>query len=175
MFTLTSPFHKTDATQTGMAAILFVLMAATILTALGFQYIGGFLPCKLCLEERVPYYIGTPLLALCFLLSYMRGPSALIRLIFIIVFVVTFYNFGLSIYHAGAEYKFWQGPSDCSTSTLTINSNAATLLDSLNNSRPVSCTDAPFQFLGLSMAGMNAVASLFFALLAFLGAFARKK
>lgn len=175
MFTLTSPFHKTDATQTGLSALLFVLMAATILTALGFQYIGGFLPCKLCLEERIPYYIGTPLLALCFMLSYMRGPGALIRIIFIIVFVLTFYNFALSVYHAGAEYKFWQGPSDCSSTQLSIGSDASTLLSRLNATRPVSCSDAAFQIFGISMAGMNAIASLFFAFFAFLGAFARKK
>lgn len=175
MFKLISPLSKVDTTQTRLSALLFVLMTATILTALGFQYIGHFLPCKLCLDERIAYYICIPLLALCFLLSYMQAPSALIRFIFILIFALTFYNFCLSIYHAGAEYKFWQGPNDCSTSNLIINNNAATLLSNLNNSRPVSCSDAPFYFLGLSMAGMNAIVSLFYAFFAFLGAFITKK
>ena len=39
-------------------------MAATVGTALGFQHIGGYIPCKLCLEQRMPYYVGVPLMAL---------------------------------------------------------------------------------------------------------------
>ena len=39
-------------------------MAATVGTALGFQHLGGYIPCKLCLEQRTPYYVGVPLMAL---------------------------------------------------------------------------------------------------------------
>ncbi|MEP3665226.1 MAG: disulfide bond formation protein B, partial [Roseibium sp.] len=37
---------------------------AAIATAWGFQLVGGFVPCKLCLEQRIPYYAGLPLAAL---------------------------------------------------------------------------------------------------------------
>ena len=49
---------------------LLVAMAATVGTALGFQYIGGYIPCKLCLEERIPYYVGVPLMALAAISSW---------------------------------------------------------------------------------------------------------
>ncbi|HAH66069.1 MAG TPA: disulfide bond formation protein B, partial [Rhizobiales bacterium] len=39
-------------------AIVLVIAAATILTALGFQHLGGYAPCPLCLEERYAYYFA---------------------------------------------------------------------------------------------------------------------
>ena len=44
------------------AAFLTVAMAATVGSALAFQYIGGYIPCKLCYEQRIPYYVGVPLM-----------------------------------------------------------------------------------------------------------------
>ncbi|RUU27092.1 disulfide bond formation protein B, partial [Mesorhizobium sp. M6A.T.Ca.TU.002.02.2.1] len=38
------------------ALFLAVAMAATVGSALAFQYLGGYIPCKLCLEQRTPYY-----------------------------------------------------------------------------------------------------------------------
>ena len=48
-------------------------MAATVGTALGFEHIGGYIPCKLCLEQRTPYYVGVPLMALAALASSCTG------------------------------------------------------------------------------------------------------
>ena len=45
------------------AGFLMLAMAATVGTALGFQHFGGYIPCKLCLEQRIPYYVGVPLMA----------------------------------------------------------------------------------------------------------------
>ena len=41
-------------------------------TALGFQHLGGYIPCKLCLEQRTPYYVGVPLMAVALLSSAAR-------------------------------------------------------------------------------------------------------
>ena len=41
------------------AATLFLALAV-ILTALGTQYIGGYVPCALCLQQRWAYYAGIP-------------------------------------------------------------------------------------------------------------------
>ena len=61
MASLTAP---TGRTQILGAAFLLVAMAATVGTALGFQHIGGYIPCKLCYEQRIPYYAGVPLMTL---------------------------------------------------------------------------------------------------------------
>jgi disulfide bond formation protein DsbB len=61
MIPLTAP---TGRRQTLTAALLALAMAAVVGTALGFQHLGGYIPCKLCLEQRLPYYVGVPLMAL---------------------------------------------------------------------------------------------------------------
>ena len=50
--------------RTVIAGFLAVAMAATVGSALAFQYIGGYIPCKLCYEQRIPYYIGVPVMVL---------------------------------------------------------------------------------------------------------------
>ena len=59
-----------------LALAIFVVAAATILGALGFEHIGGYLPCHLCLMQRTPYYVGVPFAAAtiaCDLPSPRRG------------------------------------------------------------------------------------------------------
>jgi len=148
-----------------LAGFLLLIMGATVLVALGLQHIGGYIPCKLCLEERIPYYSSLPLLVIALLLA-RKLPPFLIRLLFLTVAALMLYNGSLSIYHAGAEWKFWAGPSDCTTAAAIITENALNLLDNLNAARPASCDEASFVFLGLSLAGWNALMSLFCALVA---------
>lgn len=54
------------------SVLLAVGMAAVIGSALGFQYIGGYIPCELCLLQRQPYYYGIPLV----LIGALTAPSA---------------------------------------------------------------------------------------------------
>ncbi|TIS76287.1 MAG: disulfide bond formation protein B, partial [Mesorhizobium sp.] len=61
------------------AVFLAVAMAATVGSALAFQHLGGYIPCKLCLEQRTPYYIGVPLMLLAVLSSALRWPTWLTR------------------------------------------------------------------------------------------------
>src|SRR6185312_6912148 len=93
------------------AAALFLAVVA-ILTALGFQYIGGYVPCMLCLMERYAYYAGIPVLFIALILvsgGYRNTAAAL----FFLVALAFLANTGLGVYHAGAEWKFWPGPATC--------------------------------------------------------------
>ena len=61
---MTSLAAPTTRFQALTAFFLAVAMAATVGGALGFQHIGGYIPCKLCYEQRIPYYVGAPLMLL---------------------------------------------------------------------------------------------------------------
>ncbi|RVD51176.1 disulfide bond formation protein B, partial [Mesorhizobium sp. M8A.F.Ca.ET.023.02.2.1] len=65
----------TGRQRTRAALFLAVAMAATVGSALGFQHIGGYIPCHLCLEQRTPYYIGVPLMVLAVIASMLRAPA----------------------------------------------------------------------------------------------------
>ena len=146
-----------------LALMLTVAMAAVILSALGFQYIGGYVPCALCLLQRWPYYAGVPIAALAVVSSLLNLPPAVTRGLFALATIAMLIGAGLGVYHAGVEWKFWEGPATCSTSVNAVTQNAGSLLDDINTQHGPSCTDATLRVLGLSFAGWNVIASLVLA------------
>ncbi len=152
-----------------VAPVLVLLVGgATILAALGFQHLGGYVPCKLCLQQRWPYYVGLPIAALA-LVAARRGPRSAARAALGLVAAVFLVGAGLGAYHAGVEWGLWAGPSDCGGAGTTIR-DVGDLMRQLQTARVVSCTEAAWRFLGLSMAGWNALVSLGLAALAAAGA-----
>lgn len=151
--------------------IVVVVGAATILGAWGFELIGNFVPCKLCLQERVPYYIGLPV-ALAALLAAMAGARpTVVRTLLLIAALIFAFNVYLGAYHAGAEWALWEGPSDCGATGSGPATSAGDLLDQIDDIRIVSCSEASWRFLFLSFAGWNLVVSLFLVAVAIWGAF----
>lgn len=157
----------------GATGLVLLGGLAVIATAWGFQLIGGYTPCELCLEQRVPYYAGLPLTALALILM-SAGRSGLALLTLLAVAVIFAYGSGLGIYQAGAEWEFWQGPTDCGGGG-GAPTTAANMLQSLQSTRLVSCTEASWRMFGLSFAGWNAVASAGLAALALLAALLLKQ
>jgi len=150
---------------------VFLLGLATILGAWAFQILGGFVPCKLCLEQRIPYYIGLPLVLIAIISDKAGGPSWLTRGALALGGIVFLYGAYLGLYHAGVEWAWWEGPADCGATGLPTGSG--NLLEDLNNIRIVSCTEASWRFpngWGLSFAGWNAVIATILGLAALIGA-----
>ncbi|HEU4987322.1 MAG TPA: disulfide bond formation protein B [Rhizobiaceae bacterium] len=166
--TLNAP---TGRIQTLTAAVVTLGMAIAVGTALGFQHIGGYIPCKLCLEQRVPYYVGIPVMILALASSALKLPPVATRLLLAVGGLMMLWTMGLGIYHSGVEWGWWLGPTDCGAVAAPA-SSAGGVLDQLNTVIPPSCDEAAGRFLGLSFAGWNVVASLILALIAFRGAFA---
>lgn len=164
----------TGRTQTIGAALSAAGMAVTVGTALGFQHIGGFIPCKLCLEQRIPYYVGVPVMLLALVSSVLKLPPLATRGLLLVGALLMTWGIWLGVYHSGVEWGWWPGPTDCGVvdmSTVTGGSNG--VLDAIDTVVPPSCDKAALRILGLSMAGWNAVASLVLAAIAFRAAFAR--
>ncbi|WP_455480561.1 disulfide bond formation protein B [Bartonella sp. B12(2025)] len=149
------------------AFFLAFCLSATIGLALGFEYIGGYLPCDLCLIERFPYYAAIPVLILAGLGAWCSRMSFWLQLLFWCVFVLMAISFVLAVYHAGVEYGFWPGPPGCSAAAIRKTTDVNQLFNQLNSIHPPSCSEASWRFLFLSFAGWNAVASLFFMLISF--------
>ena len=95
--------------------------STVIVTALAFQYIGGYQPCPLCLQQRWAYYAAIPALFVgadsARRASGRIGPAGALLLLISLAFLA---NAALGIYHAGAEWKFWPGPDTAATTT-TVN------------------------------------------------------
>ena len=169
MMIATSTRTTSSATTLASAVLLTVGMAATVGGALGFEHIGGYIPCALCLMQRDPYYYGIPVAAAAALSGFLGGPAWLTRGLLAIAGVMMLVGAGLGVYHAGVEWHFLEGPATCATAAQGVTQNAGDLLSDLNAKTPPSCSDASFRFLGLSFAGWNVIASLILATIAFIG------
>lgn len=157
-----------------MALLATIGMVATVGSALGFEHIGGYIPCALCLMQRNPYYIGIPLGILAVLAFFFRLPSWVGRTLLLAVAVLMIVGAGMGVYHAGVEWQFWEGPASCSISASGTAAGTGDILGQLNQFHGPSCTEATLRVLGLSFAGWNVIASLMLAAVALYGATARR-
>src|ERR1700744_98016 len=101
--------NKLTATQ--IALFLGAVSLCLILGALGFEYIGGYPPCEMCMWQRYPHYaavvvglIGGLLLTMNVLPQNLAKPIALLALLLVTATGL------IGIYHAGVEWHFWAGP-----------------------------------------------------------------
>jgi disulfide bond formation protein DsbB len=151
-------------------ALVTVGSAALLAGAWWFQLVLGLLPCKLCLEQRWPHYAGLVVGAValaCGLAgiggrTLARGALWLLALIFAV-------SLAMGAYHAGVEWGLFEGPSDCGGAGPAAAGSMQDFMKQLQTTRVVSCTEAAWRWLGLSLAGWNAV---FSAALAVFAAFA---
>lgn len=155
------------------AAAVAIAGAATIAGAWFFEYGLGILPCPLCLEQRWAYYVGIPLAALIAAGAAAGVNRTLLAAGLAVVALMFLANAGLGVYHSGAEWKWWPGPQDCSGPGFTGGS-AGNLLQRMQTTRVIRCDEAAWTFLGLSLAGYNALISAGLAVVAAWGVAARR-
>jgi disulfide bond formation protein DsbB len=135
-----------------------IVSAAMLAIAHAFETFGHMSPCELCLKQRAVYWVAGGL-ALAFMILVRLPAGARLRQLTCWALGLAFLaSLGAAAYHAGVEWKFWPGPQSC-TGTATVNLQA--LQDLLNNKvqNVVRCDQPAWIFLGLSMAGWNAVIS----------------
>lgn len=148
-----------------------VLALAAILTALGYEHIGGLEPCPLCLQQRWAFYAGIPALFLALVLVAAERPKVA-ALVFFLVALAFLANTGLAAYHAGVEWKFWPGPDTCAPAPGELKPlGGGSLLQGLEKTRVVRCDEAQWRFLGLSFAGWNVLGSFLIFVAALQAAF----
>jgi disulfide bond formation protein DsbB len=151
------------------AAAIAAIAAATLGGAWFFQYVLDIKPCPLCLEQRYAYYLIIPLAAL-IAWARPRGLSARLAMLGLgVIALAALANTVLGSYHAGVEWGFWPGPTDCSGTPDF--SSGGSLLSKLNNVRVIRCDEVQWRFLGLSLAGYNVLISLVMAAIAGWGVF----
>lgn len=140
--------------------IAFLASAAMLATAHAFQTFGGLQPCTLCLRQREVYWAALPVAAAAFAADHSAWRARLRPLFAVLLALVFLTGVGIAVYHAGAEWKFWPGPSTCSSTGAGASAAAmARLLSGARFSAP-RCDEAAWRLAGLSMAGWNALISL---------------
>jgi disulfide bond formation protein DsbB len=164
--TATQSHTRGDSTPALTAALAIAAIAAlTLAGAWFFQLVLDIRPCPLCLEQRYAYYLAVPLAALTAFAAARDVPRALLYLGLGILALAALGNAGLGSYHAGVEWKFWQGPTEC-TGPIGNLGSAGDLLSRLDKVKVIRCDEVQWRFLGLSLAGYNVLISLLMAAIA---------
>lgn len=147
-----------------------VASAGMLATAHAFETFGGYAPCTLCLRQREVYWAAAAIAAVGMVVVRLPGGPRWRQVSDWVLAVVFLVGAGWAIYQAGAEWKFWPGPTTCSGAGSGV--NAADLNAFLEGAkvRPPACDEAVWVFAGLSMAGWNALISLGLAVLSVLSA-----
>ena len=105
---------------------------ALIAGALAFQYLGHLYPCHLCWWQRYPHFAAIALAAVAIVVSGAIG-----------------------VFHAGVEYRWWQGLREC-----TSTRSGPVTLDRILRAPIVRCDVPQWTLGGISLAGFNALFSL---------------
>lgn len=138
--------------------------AALLLGALGFQYIGDMPPCKLCYWQRYGH-LG----------ALAAGAAALFMagaLLPLIGALSALSSAGIGAYHTGVERGWWEGPSTCTSGSIS-GLSTEDLLNQIMAAPLVRCDEVPWEFLSLSMASWNMLASVLIAAIWVMAAKAR--
>ena len=160
--------HATANPARTAALAITLIAAATLAGAWYFQLVLDIRPCPLCLEQRYAYYLAIPLGALTALAATRDVARGLLLAGLGLLALAALGNAGLGAYHAGVEWHYFKGPTDC-TGPIGDLGSAGTLLQRLDTVKVIRCDEVQWRFLGLSLAGYNVLISLLMAALALWG------
>ena len=132
---------------------ILIFISLVLVSAYVIEYKLNHEPCKLCLYERIPYFLSILLMMKIF---FTRGYESTTLLILSLVFIISSI---LAFYHFGIEQGFFNESLACTTPDLSNTLSKEQLLEQLKQNS-ISCKDASFKILGLSLAAINTIFSL---------------
>ncbi len=139
---------------------MFVISVVTLCAALAFEYVGGLDPCSLCLQQRMPYWVLIPASLAAGILSRETNLGLAPVVLIALCTLAAATNVGISGYHVGVEYKWWEGPQGC-TGGGSIAGSLQEFQQQLQGVKVPRCDEIPWSLFGISMAGYNFLISLF--------------
>jgi disulfide bond formation protein DsbB len=142
-------------------SLALLVPAALLAGAWSFQIWGGLFPCEMCWWQRYAHIAALVLALGAFLVARRPG---LDRAVLILAALAILASGMIGAYHAGVEAHVFKGFTQC-TRTVSGAASTAELLDQIMNAPIVRCDQVQWRFLGISMAGWNAILSTGFALL----------
>ncbi len=139
-------------------ALALLVPSALLAGAYGSQYLGGLHPCEMCYWQRWPHFAA---IAFALISFAMAGAADKGRSFVWLAALAMLVSGGIGAYHAGVEAKIFEGFTQCTT----LSGGSGDILADIMAQPLVRCDEVQFSFLGISMAGWNAIISIGFGLL----------
>ena len=144
------------ATRLKEARLLALLIPGALLGgALFSQYVAGLYPCEMCYWQRWPHGAAILLAALAFTAPANSSRSTNLTLAAALAIAISGV---IGVYHAGVEAKIFEGFTTCTA--MGKGMSTADLLKQISRTPLVRCDEVQWRFLGISLAGWNAILSL---------------
>jgi disulfide bond formation protein DsbB len=143
--------------EANAAARLIALLLPTtlLLGALGSQYLGGLHPCEMCYWQRWPHGAAIGVAAVAFTAPASSQRSRTFTLLAALAIAL---SGAIGVYHAGVEAGIFEGFTTCTA--MASGASTEELLHQITHAPIIRCDQVQFAFLGISMAGWNAIVSL---------------
>lgn len=139
--------------------ILAVFCALVLIAAWIMEHVFGIQACQLCYYERY-VYMAAGVVAL--VGGVLKRNFCLLTISLIFGF-----GFGLSLYHVGIQQGWLELPTFCKAAIFDPNASIEDLRAQLLGTPMITCNVVSWDLFGISLAGYNAMASLFLSLLTF--------
>jgi len=132
---------------------LLILISLVLFSAFVIEYKLEQQPCKLCIYQRIPYFLSILLIVgIIFIQKYEK-------IVLLILFLVFIFSTVLAFYHVGIEQGFFSESLACSAEDQLKTLSKEKLLEQLKQSN-ISCKNVSFKILGLSLASINTIFSM---------------
>ena len=131
--------------------IVFIISSIIIVSAYILEYIYNFPPCKLCIYQRIPFFLILFVCATSFLMEYRN-------IHFYAIFFLFFSSFLIASFHSLVERGLIEYNSGCSSSINDFES-IEDLRNHLESVALTKCDEIIFSIMGLSLANINSLIS----------------
>jgi len=152
----TPPSGSAAMTPASLARLLALIVPAALLAgAYGSQYFGHLTPCEMCWWQRYAHFVALVPAVLAFTAPAGSGRSRALVLLAAAAIAV---SGAIGGYQAGVELHIFQGFTTCTATA--HGTTTADLMKEIMAAPLVRCDEIQWSFLGVSMAGWNAIVSI---------------
>ena len=152
----TPPPGSVAPTAGALARLLALIVPAALLAgAYGSQYLGHLTPCEMCWWQRYAHFAALVPAVLAFTAPPQSNRSRALVLLAAAAIAV---SGGIGAYQAGVELHIFEGFTTCTATA--HGTTTAELMKSIMAAPLVRCDEIQWSFLGISMAGWNAIISV---------------
>ena len=134
--------------------VILIFIFLVLISAFIIEHKLGHQPCRLCIYERIPYFVSIFLIIkILFNKSYEKTTLSLLSLVFIISSMLAFYHFGI-------EQGFFKETLACTTENFSQTLSKEEIMEQLKQNT-IGCKNVTFKIFGFSLAAINTIFSIF--------------
>ena len=138
--------------------VILIFIFLVLILAFVIEHKLGHQPCKLCIYERIPYFVSIFLIIkILFMKGYEKTTLLLLSLVFIISSILAFYHFGI-------EQGFFKETLACTTENFSQTLSKEEIMEQLKQNT-IGCKNVTFKIFGFSLAAINTIFSIFLSVI----------